>query len=82
MEFEICFLNRERRLACVLNATFLSSEHAAHYAREVMQSAACRDFDCAELYVSGKRERTVPRTPVPGQRPRLSVILGGKALAS
>jgi hypothetical protein len=82
MHFEICFLNKHRRLACVLNATFLSAEHAAHYAHEVMQTAACRDFDCAELYTSGKRELTVRRPPVRGQKPRLSLILGGKALAS
>lgn len=81
MQFEICFLNRHRRLACVLNATFPSTEDAARYARVVMQTAACRDFHCAELYSAGKGQFTVNRAPIRGQKPLLSVILGGKALA-
>ena len=61
MEFNICFLDGEGRLSCLISAPFSDFPHAARYASEVMRASSCgAGFSRAEIHETG----AVPDMPL------------------
>ena len=70
MQYEICFLDRQGRLSCLMTGKFSDQHHAARFARHAMDTAVSRGkLHSAEIHGEGQRDIVVS-PDVQQKRPR------------